>query len=265
MSSRPTTTSTIRSPDRAFTLLSLREISKTPMQIDTLDQPHVAALQTDAGMPFSGRLRIHTQCVHKEAERSGLIADLLHGRAARPDYAAYLANLLPVYERLEHHLAAGPSLAALRVFAAPALFRSAALRQDLAAIGGGGSPLPEARAYADAIDRAARGDGAPLLAHAYVRFLGDLSGGQILKPRLAHSLGLGPEALTFYDHPEIDDRVAYKLRLRSALDLVDASSSEAMRILDEAVAAFRHMIDLSLALARRQGRGSPALRPGVQS
>ena len=48
-------------------------------------------------------------------------------------------------------------------------------------------------------------DAPRLIAHAYVRYLGDLSGGRIVGRILARSPGLGPEALSFYDFPGIAD------------------------------------------------------------
>jgi heme oxygenase len=113
---------------------------------------------------------------------------------------------------------------------------------------------PEAHAYAAAIDRAAAADssgaaGIGLVAHAYARYLGDLSGGQILKPLVARALGLAPDQLTFYDFPGIDDMAAAKADLRRALDRIAPGSPEATIVLDEAIAAFRHTIAVSTAVS----------------
>ena len=65
---------------------------------------------------------------------------------------------------------------------------------------------------------AAQGDGMRLVSHAYVRYFGDLSGGQVLKRLLGQSMALPPEALTLYDFPGISDPQAFKDEMRNAID-----------------------------------------------
>jgi heme oxygenase (biliverdin-producing, ferredoxin) len=198
---------------------------------------------------FSAALRDRTATIHRAAERTGFIADLIRGRATRAGYARYLRNLLPIYDTLEAALATSPFPAA-RVFADERLRRVPRLLADLQAIGGDGEtnpPIAEAVAYQAAVREAARDE--RLLAHAYVRYLGDLSGGQILKPLLARTLGLSAIQLSFYDFPAIPDIKAAKARIWSALDSLDPASATAETILTEAVAGFRHNIALSSALA----------------
>lgn len=205
------------------------------------------------GQSFAALLRAHTQSIHREAERSGFIASLLRGRAHQAGYALYLFNLLPIYETLEARLNQSPLPPLLQAFAVPGLARVDSLRHDLCALREVAGPdlhsLPEGTAYTAAVAQAAAGYDAALAAHAYARYLGDLSGGQILKPLLGRSLALTPAQLTFYDFPGIADLAAAKAAIRETLDLVDPGSREAQIILGESVAAFRHMIALSEALA----------------
>ena len=68
--------------------------------------------------PFKSR----TRSLHREAERSGILPDLLRSRAGREAYVLLLRNLLPVYEALEQELdRAGPALSG---FAEPDLCRA---------------------------------------------------------------------------------------------------------------------------------------------
>lgn len=200
---------------------------------------------------FSAVLRERTQAIHREAERSGYIADLIRGRATRFGYAVYLASLLPAYEAMEQQLACDSAIPVLRAFAAPGLARGAALRHDLRALADpadGAMPvLPEAQAYADAV--AAQGASIGLVAHAYARYLGDLSGGQILKPLLARTLGLEPAQLTFYDFPGVADVASCKTALRAALDTIVPGTPEAEHVVAESLAAFRHTIAVSTAVS----------------
>ena len=203
---------------------------------------------------FAARLRDETATVHREAERAGIIADLIRNRATRPGYALFLRSLVPAYVTLEQALARAAADPLAAVFAAPGLARLPALEHDLVALAGPDwgtrcALLPEAEAYGAAITAAA--DDVPaLVAHAYARYLGDLSGGQILKPVLARNLGLGPEVLAFYDFPALADPAATKAAMRAALDRVPEDSQDAATIVAEAIAAFRHNISVSEAVQR---------------
>lgn len=196
-------------------------------------------------------IRERTKLVHRAAERAGFIAELLHGRATKAGYALFLRNLLPAYAALEPALSANAAEPLVAAFADPRFHRLEALSADLRATAGADWAalplLPEATAYAEAITVSASDPGR-LAGHAYARYLGDLSGGQILKPLLARMLGLGPDALAFYDFPAYADLSAPKLALREALDTVPSTSHAAQTICDEAVAAFRHNIAVSEAV-----------------
>ena len=203
---------------------------------------------------FAAVLRNATAAVHREAERAGIIADLIRSRTTRRGYAVFLRNLVPAYAALESALACAGAAAPAAAFADPGLRRLPALTADLVAIVGPDWAercplLPEAQAYAEAID-VAGADAPALAAHGYARYLGDLSGGQILKPVLARTLGLGPEALGFYDFPALADVAATKAAMRDALDAVPVGSPAAERIVTEAIAAFRHNIAVSEAVQR---------------
>ena len=213
---------------------------------------------------FAALLRERTSLVHREAERAGFIADLIRGKATRAGYALFLRNLIPVYDALETALddaIAGASshdgvAAVLSPFTDCRLRRREALRADVQAISGSSwqadlPVLPETDAYAGAVQAASKRD--CLVAHAYARYLGDLSGGQILKPVLARNIGLTAAELNFYDFPAIADLSAPKLAMRTALDRVAVDGPDAEAIVAEATAAFRHNISLSLAVQAAAG------------
>ena len=207
-------------------------------------------VETDLG--FAVAVRERTKLVHRQAERAGFIADLLHGRATTAGYAVFLRNLHPAYAALETALTARADHPLAAAFGDPRLHRLDALAADLRVLAGADWAaalplLPEAAAYAEAI-RATASDPARLTGHAYARYLGDLSGGQILKPLLARMLGLGPDALGFYDFPAFADLAAPKLTLRAALDAVPTTSDQAQALCNEAMVAFRHNIAVSEAV-----------------
>lgn len=194
-------------------------------------------------------LRERTGRLHAVAERSGIIADILQRKADRGGYALLLRNLLPAYERLEAELSARRAHPVLGVFAHRALRRSDRLRSDIRTIAGAdwGRSLPllaSGIAYETAVTRAAAGDGLSLVSHAYVRYLGDLSGGQVLKKLLGKSMLLRANALTVYDFPDIDTQIL-KRELRDALDHAGRLTDDPHKLVIEAMTAFEHNIGVS--------------------
>ncbi|BAM91887.1 heme oxygenase [Bradyrhizobium oligotrophicum S58] len=199
-------------------------------------------------------MRERTKALHVTAERTGIVAELLRGRGTVQSYALLLRSLLPVYEALEAELERHAASPVTGLIVRPELHRSAALRADLAQLDATDLPLlPEAIVYLNAIREAGSGSGHPLLAHAYTRYLGDLSGGQIIKKILARTLALPPEALSFYEFPEISDIPRFKDDYRVALEQAGAAMAEHDAVIEEAAIAFQLNITLSQALQQAAG------------
>ncbi|MBL0943685.1 MAG: biliverdin-producing heme oxygenase [Hydrogenophaga sp.] len=220
----------------------------------------MAASEPAAGS-LAQRLRTQTAGAHREAERTPLMQALIAGRAGRALYGRLLQQLLLVYEALEPRVAARGQHPWLAGAWSPALARRQALRADLTAFGlGPAAPLPATAAYVErlaAIDGASPQPHARLLAHVYVRHLGDLSGGQILQRVLArafagHGSATPAAGLSFYDFGSAEQRDALAQRLRTALAALPAEGAEADAAVDEALWAFEQHLRLFDAL------GAPA-------
>jgi len=85
---------------------------------------------------------------------------------------------------------------------------------------------------------ASAGNGERLLAHAYVRYLGDLNGGQVLARLLAKNLGLDAAMLSFYDFPGIGEIGAFRARYREWIDAAGDDVEDADAVIAEAREAF---------------------------
>ncbi|NJM91426.1 MAG: biliverdin-producing heme oxygenase [Rhodospirillaceae bacterium] len=193
---------------------------------------------------LADRLRERTRALHSRAERSGIVRDLLTGQANRHGYAVYLRNILPAYREIEAGLERNRAAPGLDLIVRPDVYRTPALESDLRTLHGDSFEralplLPEGERYRRRIAKVASAAPTRLIAYAYVRYLGDLNGGLILRKLLARSLGLDSLALAFYDFPLIDDLAAMKRSYRSAFDLAGLEIGDPSSIVSEAVMAFQ--------------------------
>jgi heme oxygenase (biliverdin-producing, ferredoxin) len=190
-------------------------------------------LPHDAGA-LPQRLKAATRELHARAERSGVMACLLAGTASRSAYVALLGNLHAIYTALEPVTDTAASRASLF---AP-LERRAALEADLRAFGDSKPALvPATLEYVDRLN-ALRSTGAHRVwAHVYVRYLGDLHGGQALS-LCARRLFAVPQGTNFYDFGD-DDRVhSLRNRLRARLASLELNAGQADDVVAEATWAF---------------------------
>ncbi|MGC8525388.1 MAG: heme oxygenase (biliverdin-producing) [Acidibrevibacterium sp.] len=198
-------------------------------------------------------LRDHTRDLHTEAEYSGIVQAILEGSVGRADYALFLRNLLPAYETMGRELRRHCGAPALRALVRAEIFRTQALTRDLEALAGAAwrrdlPRLPAGREYADRIACAAADDPALLIAHAYVRYLGDLHGGRLLKKRLAGYDWLPTGALAFYEFPAIPDIARFIAAYRAAIDRAADLLPSCTGVIAEAAMAFRLNIAVSNAV-----------------
>jgi heme oxygenase len=69
-----------------------------------------------------------------------------------------------------------------------------------------------------------------------------------MKRLLTDSLGLRPQALSFYDFPEVEDLAAYKRSFVEALDVAPLSASDRAAVIATAIGAFSSNIEVSEAV-----------------
>ncbi len=203
---------------------------------------------------LSVRLRYATAKLHVEAEKTGIISALIRGTAAQADYLYLLRNLYPVYRCLEDHLERHRRSPAIAPFARRELYRADRIEADLVGLIGAGWPelfplLPSTKAYVAAIARDGEARGDALLGHAYVRYLGDLSGGQTMYRILSRSLCIAHEHLSFLVFPQIIELNSYRAGFRLALDQAQSVVDPA-RVVEAAVNAFSYNIAMSKEIGR---------------
>lgn len=190
------------------------------------------------------KLREGTKKSHSMAENMGFVRCFLRGVVEKNSYRRLVANLYFVYSAMEAEmdkLLDHPIVSQIRF---PELDRKQALEQDLAYYFGSNwrdtvAPSPVAQEYVARIQEIARTEPELLVAHSYTRYLGDLSGGQILKKIAVTAMGLQEgQGTAFYEFAQVSDEKAFKTQYRATLDGLAVDEATADRIVDEANAAF---------------------------
>lgn len=227
------------------------------------------------------RLREGTKKSHTMAENVGFVRCFLKGVVEKTSYRKLVTNLYFVYsameEEMEHHRA-HPILSQIYF---SELNRKASLEKDLHYYYGSNwkneiTLSPAGEAYVQKIRDLSNTDPVLLVAHSYTRYLGDLSGGQILKRIAQQAMNLNEgEGTAFYEFEQIQDEKAFKNTYRQAMNDLPIDEATADRIVDEANAAFGMNMKLFQelegnlikaigqmlfnALTRRRSRGSTEL------
>ncbi|MFF4797286.1 heme oxygenase (biliverdin-producing) [Streptomyces sp. NPDC001351] len=209
---------------------------------------------------FSTVIRTASHEQHTEAETSTFMSDLLGGRLGVEAYARYTEQLWFVYEALEtgaDRLASDPVAGP---FIRPELFRLAALERDLAHLRGpewraGLRALPATGAYAARVRECAEQWPGGYIAHHYTRYLGDLSGGQIIRDKAEKTWGFARkgDGVRFYVFEGVGNPAAFKRAYRELLDEIRADDLEKQRIVAECKRAFA----LNTAVFRALGEEFP--------
>lgn len=113
---------------------------------------------------------------------------------------------------------------------------------------------PATQLYVDRIHQVGQEDPVLLVAHAYTRYMGDLSGGQVLKKVAQRAMKLPPtgEGLEFYQFDAIHSAKAFKQLYRSRMNELELDLEIKKRLVDEAVKAFQ--FNMEVKKPRREKR-----------
>lgn len=194
---------------------------------------------------FSALLRTATREQHTAAETSPFMTALLGGRLGVAAYARYTEQLWFVYEALESGAGRLASDPVAGPFVRPELLRLPALERDLAHLRGPGwraalTPLPATRRYADRVRACAEHWPGGYVAHHYTRYLGDLSGGRIIRDRAEKTWGFARkgDGVRFYVFEGIANPAEFKRRYRERLDAMVLDDLDRQRVLAECRRAF---------------------------
>lgn len=194
---------------------------------------------------FAAQIKQGTKESHSAAENTKFVASFLRGVLDPQEYRKLIANFYFVYSAMEEEVEALKDHPVVGKINLPELPRKESLKEDLSYYYGPSweTEIKQSEAcvkYVNRIREIAKDDPNLLVGHHYTRYLGDLSGGQILRGIAENSLK--PEkgkGLSFYDFSEISDSKNYKKVYRQLLDGLDVGQDDVDNIIREANYAFK--------------------------
>ena len=194
---------------------------------------------------LASQLREGTKKSHTMAENTGFVSCFLKGVVNKSSYRELVADLYFVYSAMEEEIAALSNHPVIGPIAMKELNRREALEKDLAYYFGPDwalqvKPSSAASAYVKRIHQVASESPELLVGHHYTRYLGDLSGGQILKTIAQKAMNLpSNDGLQFYSFEAIEDEKNFKVAYRAQMDKLPIDQTTANRIIEEANHAFQ--------------------------
>jgi heme oxygenase len=192
-------------------------------------------------------LREGTKQSHTMAENTAFMKCFLKGIVEREPFRKLTADLYYLYSALEEEILRHRSHPVVGMIYFPELERKAKLEDDLDYYYGNNwqaliAPSPEGEKYVARIQQISNENPALLVAHSYVRYMGDLSGGQSLRNIVRSALDLPADRGTglheFDAIPTVEARREFKKRYRDALNALPVDDVTAQAIVDEANLAF---------------------------
>ena len=190
------------------------------------------------------QLREGTKKAHTMAENVGFVRCFLRGVVEKKSYRKLVANFYYIYSAMEEELEKHKDHPVVSKIYFPVLNRKATLEEDLAFYYGNNwreqiSLSKAGKKYVARIREISKEQPELLVGHSYTRYLGDLSGGQILKTISQRAMNLtGSDGVAFYEFPSIEDEKAFKAEYRESLNEAPVDDATANAIVEEANDAF---------------------------
>ncbi|XP_058496093.1 heme oxygenase-like [Solea solea] len=217
--------------------------------METLMKTQTTAEVTERDL--SEQIKKVTKDSHARAENTELMLSFLRGQVSLRQYKLLLCSLYEIYQALEEELDRNsdhPGVAP--IYFPTELARLDSIKKDLEFFYGQdwrekiAVPVATKR-YCHRLRQIGQENPEFLVAHAYTRYLGDLSGGQILGRITQKSIGLkSNEGLSFFGFPGVSSPNLFKQLYRSRMNSVDLTEEQRNGVLEEAVRAFEFNIQV---------------------
>ncbi|KAM8798283.1 heme oxygenase 2 [Eudromia elegans] len=195
---------------------------------------------------LSELLKSGTKESHDQATNMQFVKDFLKGRIKKEVFKLATVALYFTYSALEEEIDRNKDNAVFAPLYFPVeLHRREALVKDMEYFYGKDwkekIQCSEAtKHYVDRIHHVGQHEPELLVAHAYIRYMGDLSGGQVLKKVAQRALKLPSteEGIQFYVFENISNAQQFKQLYRARMNALDLDKNTKERIVEEANRAF---------------------------
>ncbi|NXG24277.1 HMOX2 oxygenase, partial [Grallaria varia] len=195
---------------------------------------------------LSELLKVGTKEAHDRAENTQFVKDFLKGRIKKELFKLATVALHFTYSALEEEMDRNKDNSVFAPLYFPLeLHRREALAKDLKYFYGDDWKdkirCSEAtQQYVDRIHHVGQHEPELLVAHAYTRYMGDLSGGQVLKKVAQRALKLPSteEGIQFYVFDNVSNAQQFKQLYRARMNALDLDKNTKERIVEEANKAF---------------------------
>ena len=190
------------------------------------------------------QLRQGTTKSHSMAENVSFVKSFLGGVVDKKSYRILVANLYFVYSAIEEEMLNNRDHQSISLIYFPELNRKKNLEKDLEYYYGLEwkdliRPSLATQTYVERIHNIGKHQPELLIAHAYTRYMGDLSGGQILKNIAKNAMQLsGDEGTEFYVFRDVNNEKEFKKIYRNALNVIPLTNYQVGLIISEANVAF---------------------------
>jgi heme oxygenase len=198
---------------------------------------------------LSKQIREGTKKSHTMAENTGFITCFLKGVVEKKSYIKLMSDLYYVYVTMEDELEKHKDHPILSKIYYPELFRKQSLEKDLEYYLGPNwkqqiTLTNSCKKYLERIREVSELNPILLISHHYTRYIGDLSGGQVLKAIAQKALNVDDSAMNFYIFTDISDEKEFKQNYRNTLDSLPFSQNEIDLIVEEANNSFRYNMEV---------------------
>lgn len=225
---------------------------------ETVATKTVESVQS-AETPFAQVIREGSWNDHEDSEGADFMASIMRGTASLDDYIQLVVQHYFMYVALEEVSRQFASDERFAPFHSADLLRMKYLKADLEFLIGADwrdkvLAQPATVAYANRIKEVGEEAWIPgLVAHHYTRYLGDLSGGQMIAKRVAKQHGFeAGKGVEFYNFESLGSLNGFKNRYRDELNRFGETLDEAekQKMLAEVRAAYRFNTEVFIDMAR---------------
>jgi len=194
---------------------------------------------------LSKQIKEGTKKSHTMAENTGFITCFLKGVVEKQSYIKLMSDLYHVYSSMEEEIEKYKNDLMVSKIYYPELFRKESIEKDLQYYLGDNwksqvTQTNSCKEYVARIKEISISSPMLLISHHYTRYIGDLSGGQVLKGIAQTALKVDDDAMNFYMFKDIPDEKQFKNNYRSALDSLPLSQTQIDLIVAEANNAFKY-------------------------